>query len=153
MNRALAFFPDAEPIIDFTYQLRSRYSETDKMGYVFYGNYPDYFEVARSEMMRSSGFSYSTLEEQGIMLPVVDMYICYNKPVFYDELMNIHVYLYDMPNVRLDTYYKIYSGEKNSLRVTGRVTLAFINEKTRRPVRITKPFSDALKSLQVNEHV
>jgi len=152
MKRALAFFPDAQPLIDFPYQLRSRYSETDKMGYVFYGNYPDYFEVARTEMMRSSGFPYSSLEEQGIILPVVDMYVCYNKPIYYDELMTIHVYLYDMPNVRLDTYYKIYSGDEHSLRITGRVTLAFVNEKTRRPTRITEPFLNALESLRENEH-
>lgn len=153
MDRALSFFPESEPLVDFAYQMRSRYSETDKMGYVFYGNYPDFFEVARTEMVRSSGFAYSELEEQGVMLPVVDMYVSYKKPVYYDELMDIHVFLYDMPNVRLDTYYKLYAGEENSLRVTGRVTLAFVDNLHRKPIRIPSAFLEALKSIQQTAHV
>ena len=52
-------------------QLRVRYAETDQMGYVYYGNYAMYFEVARVEAMRSVGFSYKEMEEDGILMPVL----------------------------------------------------------------------------------
>lgn len=64
-------FPDREPLIEYTHKLRSRYGETDKMGYVYYGRYLEYFEVARTEMIRSFGLSYRELEENGVMLPVI----------------------------------------------------------------------------------
>ena len=55
------------------------------MGYVYYGNYAQYFEVGRVEWLRSLGISYKSLEESGIMLPVTHMNIDYLKPAKYDD--------------------------------------------------------------------
>ena len=49
--------------------LRVRYGETDQMSYVYYGNYAGYFEVARTEALRNLGFSYKSIEEDGILMP------------------------------------------------------------------------------------
>ena len=57
----------------FETQLRVRYAETDQMGYVYYGNYAAFYEVARTEMLRSTGISYKELEDMGVMLPVTDL--------------------------------------------------------------------------------
>ncbi|MFT5248034.1 MAG: acyl-CoA thioester hydrolase, partial [Gammaproteobacteria bacterium] len=65
-------------------KLRVRYGETDQMGYVYYGNYALYYEVGRVELLRDLGTSYKDLEEQGIMLPVMDLSVKYLKPAFYD---------------------------------------------------------------------
>jgi acyl-CoA thioester hydrolase len=78
-------FPDGLPILSFEHRLRSRYSETDKMGYVYYGRYLEYFEEARTEMIRSMGVRYSTMEKDGIMLPVIHSEIDYKHPLYYDE--------------------------------------------------------------------
>ena len=51
-------------------KIRVRYGETDQMGYCYYGNYAQYFEVGRVEAMRKVGMSYKSLEEKGVMLPV-----------------------------------------------------------------------------------
>ena len=96
-------FPDSNPLLTFTYQLRSRYSETDKMGYVYYGRYLEYFEVARTEMIRQAGFSYRDLEESGIMLPVIHSEIQYKQPIFYDERMDIRVLRF-RHHTSVDTY-------------------------------------------------
>ena len=58
-----------------TIELRVRYGETDQMGYCYYGNYAQYFEVGRVEALRSLGMSYKSLEDNGIMLPVLDFSI------------------------------------------------------------------------------
>ena len=60
-------------------EVRVRYGETDQMGYVYYGNYAQYFEVGRVEWLRSLGITYKSLEESGIMLPVIRMNINYFK--------------------------------------------------------------------------
>lgn len=130
-------FPSETPVLSYTYQLRSRYSETDKMGYVYYGHYLSYFEVARTEMLRSAGIAYSDMERDGIMLPVIFAKASYRSPIHYDELMDIEVMMFKKPLVKLDTYYKIttVSEGKNQLHVTGQVTLCFTNEVTRKPCR------------------
>ena len=52
--------------------VRVRYGETDQMGYVYYGNYAMYYEVARVESLRQLGFAYKNLEKDGVMLPVLE---------------------------------------------------------------------------------
>ena len=70
-------------------KIRVRYAEADRMGYVYYGNYATYFESARTEMLRSLGFSYKDWEDNGIILPVREMHIRYRNPAFYDDLLTI----------------------------------------------------------------
>jgi acyl-CoA thioester hydrolase len=118
------------------------------MGYVYYGRYLEYFEVARTEMIRSAGFSYRDLEESGIMLPVIHSEIQYKQPVYYDELMDITVHVYDMPSVRLNTYYEIKTNDASKLHTLGRVTLVFTNTETRRPVRAPQSFLDGILALK-----
>lgn len=139
--------PDKEPILVHRHPLRSRYSETDKMGYVYYGRYLEYFEVARTEMIRSAGLPYGELEDQGIMLPVVHAEIDYKVPVYYDELMHVNVYLYDIPAVKLDTFYTVTTRRSPDPHVIGQVTLCFMNEKSRRPCRAPDHFLDGLKKV------
>lgn len=144
-------FPDEEPLISFTYNLRSRYSETDKMGYVYYGRYLEYFEQARTELVRETGFPYNELEEQGIMLPVIHAELDYKMPVFYDELMQIEVLIHEWPMVKLDTYYRVLTERTGQSHVNGRVTLCFMNEKNRRPRRVPEAFLERL--MQYKEKV
>ncbi|REL24567.1 acyl-CoA thioesterase [Rhodohalobacter sp. SW132] len=127
-------FPDRQPIISSTHTLRSRYGETDQMGYVYYGRYPEFFEVARTEMMRDAGLTYRKLEEDGFMLPVISMEIDYRKPVLYDEEMQIEVMLFDRPHIKLHTYYRITTSRSSKPHVNGKVTLCFVDAETRKPV-------------------
>jgi acyl-CoA thioester hydrolase len=132
--------PDKSPILEFNYKLRSRYSETDKMGYVYYGHYLAWFEAARTEMIRSYGFSYRNMEDDGIMLPVIHTELEYKSPVFYDEEVSITVKVFDVPSVRLQTYYEVSAAERDVLCVIGEVSLVFIDSKTRRPRRAPEYF-------------
>ena len=69
--------------------LRVRYADTDQMGIVYYGAYPEYFEVARSEFMRERGLSYRSLEDLGYFLVVAGMEVKYYNPAVYDDLLTI----------------------------------------------------------------
>jgi acyl-CoA thioester hydrolase len=69
--------------------VRVRYVDTDRMGIVYYGNYPAYFEVGRSEFMRTKGFPYRELEEQGFHLVVTGIEIKYYNPAVYDDLLAV----------------------------------------------------------------
>ncbi len=139
--------PAKEPLLVFSHPMRSRYGETDKMGYVYYGRYMEYFEVARTEMIRAAGIPYRQLEERGFMLPVLESHIQYKQPVFYDELMEIRVLLYEIPGVRLNTFYEIRTDEGKKLHTVGQVTLCFVDASTRRPVKAPEFFLSGIEQL------
>lgn len=143
-------FPEKEPIYSYAHQLRSRYGETDQMGYVYYGRYLDYFEEARTEMIRSLDYPYSRLEQNGVMLPVIHARADYKSPVFYDELMTIEVLLFDIPSVRLQTYYKVFTDRSGQPHVQGNVELCFMKEASRKPCRAPSDFIDRLQAAVKN---
>lgn len=138
--------PSKSPVFTFRHSLRSRYAETDKMGYVYYGRYLEYFEIARTEMIRSMGMPYGELEEQGIMLPVVQTHVDYKAPIYYDELMQINVHLYTIPAVKLETYYEIFTDRRAEPHALGKVILCFMQEPTRKPCRAPRQFVEGFKS-------
>jgi acyl-CoA thioester hydrolase len=125
--------------------LRVRYAETDKMGVVYYGNYPQYYEVGRVECLRRLGTSYKALEENGFYMPVASMNICYHKPAFYDDNLRIRTTVKEMPGVRMDFFYEIFN-EKDELLNTGETTLVFMSEETHRPSRPPSWFLELLKA-------
>lgn len=139
-------FPDTPPIIEYTHTLRSRYGETDRMGYVYYGRYLEYFEVARTEMIRSYGLSYRELEESGIMLPVIHSELDYKIPILYDEEMFVKVMVYEVPKVRLQTFYEVTTPQSDAVHVYGEVSLCFMDADTRKPCRAPKSFVQSMQN-------
>lgn len=105
------------------------------MGYVYYGNYATYYEVARVEALRTLGLSYKELEEKGVMMPVLENRSKFLLPGKYDELLTVKVSIPKMPAVKIIFKYDIYN-EKDQLIHEGETTLAFINMKSGRPVRM-----------------
>lgn len=142
-------FPETSPILEYTHKQRSRYSETDRMGYVYYGRYLEYFEVARTEMIRSLGFSYRELEDSGVMLPVIHSEIEYKKPILYDEEMHIKVMVFEQPAVRLKTFYEVRTPDSDKVHVFGEVSLVFADANSRRPRKAPKSFIEAIAQKEV----
>lgn len=126
-------------------KIRVRYSETDKMGYVYYGNYAAYYEVARAEMMREIGFTYKQMEDKGCMMPMLDIYIKYHKPARYDDLLTIKTSIENLPDSRMTFHYEVYNSETAQLLNVGQTTLAFINAQTYRPMRAPEWFLDIIR--------
>src|SRR6056300_1254587 len=83
---------------EFDYKIRVRYGETDQMGYVYYGNYALYYEVGRVEAIRSLGYTYRQMEEEGVLMPVKKMESSYLRPVFYDELLTVKTSIQNLPD-------------------------------------------------------
>lgn len=115
-------------------KIRVRYGETDKMGYIYHANYVHYFDIGRTELMREQGLTYATLEEKGIILPVRSLIVNYIRPGFYDQELTLKTYLKTPPTVKLKFEYELFNPE-NELMSTGEVTLAFLDNITRKPVK------------------
>ncbi|SQA79211.1 acyl-CoA thioesterase YbgC [Capnocytophaga ochracea] len=129
----------------FDYVLRTRYAETDQMGVVYYGNYPQYLELGRVEWLRSIGFTYKAMEEEGIMMPVVSLQIQYKKPALYDELITIRTKLKELPSTKIEFNYEILN-EKGELLSTANTVLVFVDAKTFRPVRCPEKVLKLIKA-------
>ena len=122
-------------MIEYIHHHRVRYRECDPMGVVYHAHYVDYFEVARTEALRSVGLAYREIEESGVIMPVVDLQVKYHRPARYDELLAIVTRFEEMPDVRVPIEYEVRETESNRLIATGRVTLCFVDRQSGRPIR------------------
>ncbi len=121
--------------MDFNeFSFRVRYSETDQMGVVYHGNYAQYLEMGRVEWLRSLGISYKSMEENGIMLPVISLRMDFKKSATYDDLLFVDTRLKKTPSVRIEFDYKIYN-EAREILVEANTVLVFIDMKSKRPIR------------------
>ncbi len=118
----------------FTYQVRTRYGETDQMGVIYYGIYPQYLEIARVEWLRSLGISYKELEDMGVMLPVVSLHIDYKKPALYDEVLSIVLTLKEPPTSKIIFEYELFN-EKQELLSKAHTKLVFVDKSTFKPIK------------------
>jgi acyl-CoA thioester hydrolase len=125
-------------------QIRIKYGECDRMGYVYYGNYALFYEAGRTEMLRSLGLSYLEMENMGILLPVISLNVTYIMPAFYDDLLTLKTYLRELPKVRIRFDYEIFN-EKGEKLNCGDTTLVFTNAQTRKPCKAPRYLLDKLE--------
>ena len=109
-----------------TTQIIVRYGETDQMGVVYYGNYALYYEQGRAAAIKQLGYSYKTMEDEGVIMPVVEMHSKYLKPAKYDDVLTVKTIIRELPTRKMTFYSEIYNGDK--LLNTGHVTLMFVNK-------------------------
>ena len=122
---------------------RIRYGETDKMGVVYHGNYPQYLEIGRVEWLRALGVSYKNMEENGIMLPVISLKLNFKKSAVYDDLITVVTKLVKKPVVKIEFDYEIFN-EKGELLVEANTVLAFLDTETKKPLKCPDYLLDKL---------
>ena len=127
-------------------KIRVRYNETDKMGYVYHGNYPTYYHIGRTELFRKIGISDKELEENGILIIVIETNIKYLKPAYYDDLLTIKTYIKNKSRVRIVFYFEIFNAQ-NKLINMGDSTVVFVDNKTRKPWVIPEILEKKLKQI------
>lgn len=119
----------------FTHEtsVRVRYAETDRMGYVYYGNYATYFEVGRVEAMRALNIPYRMLEDMGILLPVAHYEVKYFAPALYDDELRIITAIPSLPTAKIHFDYEVFRGD--TLLSKAATTLVFVDAKSGKPMR------------------
>jgi acyl-CoA thioester hydrolase len=125
-------------------QIRVRYAETDQMGYVYYGNYAMYYEVARVEALRSLGLTYKNMEASGVMMPVLENRSKYIRPARYDDLLTIKVKVSKFPSSRMHFEYEVFN-EENTLLNIGETTLVFVDMQSGKPCHAPEYMLKALQ--------
>jgi acyl-CoA thioester hydrolase len=131
-------------MFSYQHQVRVRFGDTDKMGYVYYGNYAYYYEQARAEAIRSTGISYKQIEDTGVIMPVTRMSVKYAKPAFYDDLLTITAYIEEMPGRVITWRYEIRN-QHNELLNEGDTSLVFVKVADNKPTRAPRLLTDKLE--------
>jgi len=129
-----------------TWQLRVRYGETDQMGFVYYGVYAQYYEVARVEAIRNLGVLYADLEKlHHIWMPVMNMQVRYLRPARYDDLLTIHTTIPSLPAKDIRFRYEIHN-EAGTLLNGALVQLCFLDALTQKRIDAPDFIKDPLRS-------
>jgi len=110
---------------EHTITIRVRYPETDPMGYVHHSRYLQYFEMGRIELLRSLGYSYARLEQEGVFFVVVKAEIRYRAPARFDDELTLTTRLVRQTSVRIDHAYELRRGE--TLLAEGTTTIACVD--------------------------
>jgi acyl-CoA thioester hydrolase len=108
-------------------EIRVRYHDTDAQGRVHHGAYINYFEIGRVELLRASGRSYKSLEDEGIMLVVADLKVQYYLPAIYDDLLTLHTETLKAKGARILHGYRLTRGD--DLIVEGETTVACVSRE------------------------
>lgn len=127
-----------------TINIRVRYGETDAMGYLYYGNYALYYEVGRTDMIRTLGLTYKALETAGIIMPVAEHYSKFIRPARYDDLLTVKTLLNEFPEGNRITFHTEIANEKGKIVNTGRTVLAFVDTTMGKTISTPKILTELL---------
>ncbi|MBH8597582.1 MULTISPECIES: thioesterase family protein [unclassified Thermoactinomyces] len=126
--------------------LRVRYQETDQMGVVYHTNYLVWFEIGRTELIRQFGSSYRKLEENGLLLPVVDIHCKYMHSAKYDDLVLIRTEMKELSGPKVVFSYEISNKETGVKLAKGTTTHLWVNKEMKR-VNIKRAFPEIYELL------
>ena len=111
-------------------QIRIHYALTDQMGIVYHGNYAQLYEIGRTEALRSLGITYKSIEELGVIMPVVEIHTRFLRPARYDDLITVLTTVKEIPEHSKIIFYGEIFNEQQDLLNTGTVSLLFMNAKS-----------------------
>lgn len=127
--------------MDFTFERRINYYETDRMGVVHHSNYIRFLEEARCQMLDACHMPYSAFEEQGVMIPVLGVNCSYKQHVTFDDIIEIKPFVKDFNGVRLTMGYHITNKKTGDLVLTGETKHCF-TDMNLKPIRLQKQIPD-----------
>jgi acyl-CoA thioester hydrolase len=124
--------------------VRVRYAETDKMGVVYYANYLVWFEIGRTDLLRSLGWTYKSMEEAGVSLPVIEAHCQYHRSAKYDDELDVRTEGRMLSPVRMEFTYQVVRREDQVVAASGRTVHAALDpngKPTRLPERVRQVFA------------
>jgi len=133
----------------FRMALRVYWEDTDAAGIVFYANFLKFFERARTEWLRTKGYSQEQLRtERGTGFIVTDASISYRRPARLDDLLDVTVGLTRVGQASLQIAqqaFRIVPDGTNELLADGTIRIGCVELGTYRPRRIP---TEILQSIQ-----
>jgi len=111
----------------FTYKHAVHYYETDKMGIVHHSNYIRFFEESRTAFFEAKGLSYKTIEDMGLIVPVLGVECEYKSTTTYGDLLLISPRLEVFNGLKFTFSYTVSSEDGKTIYAVGKTTHCFLN--------------------------
>lgn len=122
-----------------------RYAETDQMGIAHHSVYPIWYELARTEFIKTVGLKYSELEALGVMTPLVKLECKYIRPSLYEDELEIEVKVEELTGVKIIFVYTIY---KDGIILNEGKTVHALVGKDLRPINVKRKYPEVYEILQ-----
>jgi len=115
--------PTGEP---FVHRIAVRPSDTDRMGVVHHSRYAVFFEEARTELLRSTGLTYSDFEDKGKFLVVTDLSMKFRRPCRQGDVLEVECRVTDASYVTVSHSYVVRVAGREGIAVEGGTRLACV---------------------------
>ena len=135
-------------MIKYKFPLKVYYKDVDKMGIVYYSRYFEFFEIARTELLKSIGLSLVSMEERGFYLPVISAHCDYRVALKLEQEATIDVHISKFPKPKLKIFYNLYTNHSKGICVNGYTEHVFTNE-VGIPIRPPKFFLSFLEKFWI----
>ena len=125
-------------------EIRVRYAETDKMGFVHHSNYLIWFEAGRSELCRAKGFSYKEMgENDNALMVVAESYVRYKSPAYYEDVLNVRTRVAEIRSRSIRFIYEIVRPSDGVLLAEGE-TLHLVTDTSKKVRQIPDSYKELL---------
>lgn len=126
---------------DFRFPVRVYWEDTDAGGVVFYANYLKYFERARTEWLRSHGFSQENMRQcQNAMFIVSKISVDYLRPARLDDLLDVDVTVQEARAASMhlsQQAWRILPNDEREMLARSHIRIACVDAQTFQPRRIS----------------
>lgn len=129
-------------------EITVRYAETDCMGVVHHAVYPIWYEIARTDYIKSAGMSYADMERAGVMLPVTGISCRYRLPAKYDDSLVITARITRLTPARIEFSYVVTKKGDSAVLAEGTSSHGFVDAKTFRPLNFKKEMPDLFSKME-----
>ena len=113
-------------MIKYDHHLKVYYKDVDKMGIVYYSRYFEYFEAARTELLDSIGLDVTSIEKEGLELPVIESHCEYLKGAMFEQKLIVKASIKDIPRAKLKISYNVFQDQSKEVLARGYTIHAFI---------------------------
>lgn len=130
--------------------ITARYAETDQMGIVHHSVYPIWFEVGRTDFIKSLGVTYTQLEKEGVMLPLAILNCKYHFPVHYEDEVVIETFIKQVWAAKIEFGFNVKLRESDKLAAEGSTIMGIVDTKTFRPINLKKVRPELYEKLKAS---
>jgi YbgC/YbaW family acyl-CoA thioester hydrolase len=115
----------------FTIEEPVRWSDVDRAGIIYYGQFVRFFEIAETELFRAVGLPYSEVFDRlDIWLPRVQIHFDFRKPLMLDDLIEVSAYVGRFGTKSLTLRFEVSKKGETDLVAEGHVVLACVSRST-----------------------
>lgn len=130
----------------YSHKIKTRYAETDQMGFIHHSVYLVYLEEARTMLWEFLGYPYYKIEQEGYFVVVLSAQLEFKKPSFYGDILRVDITSIEHNGIKFSYYYNIFNETKNYLSTIAKTEHVFIN-KQGKPIRIPDYINNVIKKL------